>query len=67
MFFKTIVLREKELRAIELSNIWMGNNLTHKGLNDTLGKIGKKKEIEGPTQEEVRHDWMRLARTLQGA
>lgn len=68
VFFKTIILQQREIMATELSTIWMGNNLSQEGLKETLKSMGVKnpKKIE-PTNEEVTDSWMKLAGALRGA
>ena len=63
VFFKTIVIREREKKIERLSYLWYGNNLTYKGLKETLTKMGvsMKQEEELPTDKEVQRDWNRLA------
>jgi len=60
-------LQERESSAINLSNIWMGNNLTQEGLMETLKNMGvKKPKKEEPTKEEVSDSWKKLAGALRG-
>jgi len=66
-FYKTIVLMEREKKAANLTDMWMGNNLEFKGLNEVLSDLGvKKPKKEKPKIAEVNKDWKRLATFMAG-
>lgn len=66
-FYKTIILLEREKKAENLSDIWMGNNLKYEDLQKVITEIGinKQKKV-GPTDAEVNQNWLKLAGALKG-
>lgn len=62
MFFKTIVIREKERKLENISHMWMGSHLEYNQLKDVLKGSGAKQQKKNePTIAEVNKDWRRLA------
>jgi len=67
IFYKTVILMERESKAENISNLWMGNNLAYEGLKDVLKNFGIKpqKKVE-PSVAEVNKDWSKLANFMSG-
>jgi len=66
VFFKTIVINEKEQKIDNISQMWMGNNLSQEGLKEIMGKSGKPYQEPQPTAEEVNSEWSRLQSFMSG-
>ena len=61
IFYKTVHLKEREEKAENLSNMWMGSNLNHEGLQKVVSSLSKPIEKEKVQPEEINKDWKRLA------
>jgi len=67
IFFKTIILAQRQKKAEQLHHLWIGTHVKYEGLRDIIKSIApvqaKPKE---PTVEEVNRDWRRLAAFMRG-
>lgn len=67
IFYKTVILQEREKKAENLFDLWMGNNLEYKGIQEVVTKLGIKQQKKiGPTDAEVNQNWLNLAGALKG-
>lgn len=68
VFFKTIVLREKDKKIEKISHVWMGTHLSKEGIKEVLGENGRPETLE-PEElpvEDVNKEWRRLKQTMAG-
>ena len=68
-FLKVIVRKEATEKAESLSQMWMGNNLSQKGLQEILKDLRNQstsRKIEEVAQEEVVQNWNSLASAMKG-
>lgn len=67
IFYKTVVLGNRDRKIDTLSNIWMGNNLAYEGFKEVIADLGVTPQKEaGPSIAEVNKDWKRLATFMAG-
>lgn len=68
MFFKTVVEIEAEERKEKLSNLWMGANLKHEGIQEVLASLTLTTKVDKEKEEikKVHADWRRLASDMAG-
>lgn len=60
-----VVIQERNKKAQSISDSWQANNLTLEGLQQVLGSLGTKSDLDKkqkePSQNKVNDDWSRLA------
>lgn len=61
-FIKLATRKNRRDYTENLSLAWLANNLSEKGFKEVLGKIdGDLTKQQGPSPQEVRKNWRRLA------
>ena len=61
-FLNTVVLLEKEKKAEQITNIWIGTHVDQEGLQEIIRDIGITHTTnKGSSQDKVNKDWRRLA------
>jgi hypothetical protein len=69
VFIKVIVRKEAQKKADDLSQLWLGNNLKYKALQevikDILASVEPKKTPEEEAAE-IQNNWVRLKAFFQG-
>lgn len=65
VFFKTIIRREQSQHIEKITRLWMGNNLSKKGLDDILKKENATQTKQTRTKE-VQNDWHKLKSVMTG-
>jgi hypothetical protein len=71
VFFRAVVVLEREEKAEKLQHMWMGSNLEHKGLLQALkdlNLVNSDKLYAQPekSNREIQDDWKRLASFMSG-
>lgn len=69
MFLKVIVYKEAQRKSETLSQLWLGNNLKYKALQDIIKDIQasvEPKKTPEEEQEEIQKNWVRLKALFQG-
>jgi hypothetical protein len=73
VFYKTIILREREGKVDSLIRNWISANSSYEGLQDTIknlefkGATANVKEPQSePQQDETRSEWIRLRKFMSG-
>jgi hypothetical protein len=61
-----VVIQERNKKAQSISDSWQANNLTLEGLQQVLGSLGTKSDLDKTqknksSQKEIKDDWKRLA------
>lgn len=69
IFLKVIVRKEAQKKADDLAQLWLGNNLKYKALQDIMKDILASVEPKKTPEEEaaeIQNNWVRLKALFQG-
>ena len=62
VFFKAVVVKDKVSNLTNISNIWMGSNLSEKGIKQLLDE----NLIAKTTPQKIDNEWSRLKTFMSG-
>ncbi len=68
-FVRAVVDKKIDTASEHLSLLWMGSNLTHEGLQETIDGFDRRSaagvNVASPGQQKIANDWKRMMCTSQ--